>query len=350
MQQRGLWYFFSILISVLFCAGCTWRPVGSLLPRRGQEIVIGGQLFHIGAPVVLWTDPGGYDAYRTEKRFVPWTQAPWGQGGEKNLQTPNRYGLRQPVDAAQLERVRGGGWTLPELQQRIDQFVIHYDVCGTSRTCFRVLHDLRGLSVHFMLDLDGTIYQTLDVKERAWHATIANDRAVGIEIANIGAYEITPPGPVQIPAASTASTPNLLSKWYSKDVLGTIITIPPSLDGGGVRTPNFIGRPARPDPVIGAIHGEQLQMYDLTPEQYVSLNRLTAALHVALPRIELDYPRDERGELVTTVLSKEAFEQFHGVLGHFHIQANKIDPGPAFNFERVLDGAKIEVAKRGPIE
>jgi len=38
--------------------------------------------------------------------------------------------------------------------------------------CFKVLHDHRDLSVHFMLDLDGTIYQTLDLKERAWHATI----------------------------------------------------------------------------------------------------------------------------------------------------------------------------------
>ena len=51
-----------------------------------------------------------------------------------------------------------------------------------------MLHDLRGLSVHFMLDLDGTIYQTLDLKEGAWHATVANGRSIGIEIANIGAY------------------------------------------------------------------------------------------------------------------------------------------------------------------
>ena len=48
------------------------------------------------------------------------------------------------------------------LQQVVDQFVIHFDVCGTSRRCFEVLQDKRGLSVHFMLDIDGTIYQTLD--------------------------------------------------------------------------------------------------------------------------------------------------------------------------------------------
>ena len=39
-----------------------------------------------------------------------------------------------------------------------------------------------------MLDIDGTIYQTLDLKERAWHATTSNSRSVGIEVANMGAY------------------------------------------------------------------------------------------------------------------------------------------------------------------
>ncbi len=62
------------------------------------------------------------------------------------------------------------------LRQKVDQFVLHFDVCGTSAQCFYVLHDRRGLSVHFMLDVDGTIYQTLDVKERAWQATKSNDQ------------------------------------------------------------------------------------------------------------------------------------------------------------------------------
>ena len=72
----------------------------------------------------------------------------------------------------------------------VDQFVIHFDARGSSRKCFEILQDVRGLSVHFMLDLDGTIYQTLDVKEKAWHATIANGRSIGVEVANIGAYGV----------------------------------------------------------------------------------------------------------------------------------------------------------------
>lgn len=83
------------------------------------------------------------------------------------------------------------------LAETVDQFVIHYDACGLSQTCFDLLQDQRDLSVHFMLDLDGTIYQTLDVKERAWHATIANTRAIGIEIANVGAYPETGYSPLR---------------------------------------------------------------------------------------------------------------------------------------------------------
>src|SRR5689334_6561981 len=34
-----------------------------------------GQLYDIGTEVVLWTDVGGYDAYRTETRFTPWVNS-----------------------------------------------------------------------------------------------------------------------------------------------------------------------------------------------------------------------------------------------------------------------------------
>ncbi|MGD0411615.1 MAG: hypothetical protein ABSC18_07900, partial [Verrucomicrobiota bacterium] len=47
----------------LMAAGCASTP-GKLLRRRGDEIVVAGQLFHTGTRVVLWTDPGGFDAYR----------------------------------------------------------------------------------------------------------------------------------------------------------------------------------------------------------------------------------------------------------------------------------------------
>lgn len=316
-----------LLSTVLGACASTPRE----LKRHGDEIMVCGRLFRIGAPVVLWTDPGGYDAYRVDKRFVPLDDAPferWRDSGNP----PQRYSTRRGLSTEVAEQVRGGGWSLEQLRARVDQFVIHYDVCGTSRTCFRVLHDQRFLSVHFMLDIDGTIYQTLDLKERAWHATTSNDRSIGIEIAHIGAYPDAAKGP--------------LAQWYAVDETGrTRITIPSRLGDGGVRTPNFIGRPAREGLIVGTIQGTRLEQHDFTPQQYDSLIKLAAALARIFPRMPLDYPRDEGGRLVTHTLEPEQLAEFRGVLGHYHIQKNKIDPGPAFDFDRVIRAARRRAGK-----
>lgn len=216
---------------------------------------------------------------------------------------------------------------MPRLGEWVDQFVIHYDACGTSRRCFQVLQDLRGLSVHFMLDLDGTIYQTLDVKERAWHAGSANDRSVGIEIANIGAY----------------GEPDVLDRWYGHDAQGPYVTFPPELGPPGLRTPGFVARPARPEPVTGTINGRDLRQYDLTEAQYRSLVKLAAALCRTLPGIRPDVPRGPDGQVRADVLTKEELAAYRGLLGHWHVTREKIDPGPAFDWERVLQGVRREL-------
>jgi len=339
-----------LCLAVLLLGGCHAAPrAGEPLARIGDEIMVCGQLFHTGAPVVLWTDPGGYDAYRVEKRFVPWQQAAWptAPGTPTSPATPNRYSLRYgeagkgPAGSgAQLhpdliERYRGGNWDLPALQTIVDQFVIHYDVAGTSRQCFRILHDSRGLSVHFLLDVDGTIYQTLDLKERAWHATTSNDRSIGIEIAQIGAY----------PATEGGQLPPTLRKWYAIDNDAPAgrrvqLSLPQELGDGGIRTPNFVARPARDEPIVGVIQGESLMQFDFTPEQYESLTKLTAALCTVFPNLACDYPRNEAGGLLTEKIPDDQLITYRGLLGHYHIQQNKTDPGPAFDWERVTRDAR----------
>jgi N-acetyl-anhydromuramyl-L-alanine amidase AmpD len=276
-------------------------------------------------------DPDGYDAYRVERRFSPIKQSDWesSQQDSRDLHSPNRFDRRGGLTDEQAERVRGGGWDLPTLQSVVDQFVIHYDAAGTSRSCFQILHDSRGLSVHFMLDLDGTLYQTLDLKERAWHATTSNSRSIGIEIANRGAY---------------ASNENDLTKgWYQKDATGTFITIPPQYGTNSQRTPHFVGRPARSELVQGEIQGKMLQQYDLTSQQYEALTKLTATLCTVFPKLTCDYPRDPSGHLITAKLPDDVLANYHGVLGHFHIQTNKVDPGPAFQWDTVINGARKQM-------
>ncbi|MFO0910810.1 MAG: peptidoglycan recognition family protein [Isosphaeraceae bacterium] len=332
---------------VLLAVLCAWtapasqaadgiKP-GTPLERKGEEIVVCGQLFHTTAPVVLWTDPGGYDAYRVERRFTPLDQAGWdATKAAGSISSPNRYGTRsRGLSPEQRELVRGGGWDLDILRGVVDQFVIHYDVAGTSKRCFQVLHDSRGLSVHFMLDLDGTIYQTLDLKERAWHATIANDRSVGIEIANMGAY-----------STKSAGKDDPLAKWYEKTHDGhTRLIIPGGLDKSGIRNRSKPLRPDRDEPVVGTVQGQTLRQYDLTPQQYDSLIKLTATLCTVLPRIKCDYPRDASGKLITSKLPDDQLSAYQGVLGHYHVQTNKTDPGPAFQWDTVIDGARKLMAR-----
>jgi N-acetyl-anhydromuramyl-L-alanine amidase AmpD len=274
------------------CATVSRAPTGVPAAGREDEIVVAGQRFHTGTRIVTWLESSGYDAYQGPPAFGP----------------------------------RPGRPDLATLRRSIDQFVLHYDASGLSKVCFNVLRQ-RRLSVHFLLDVDGTIYQTMDLKERAAHATVANDRSIGIEIANLGAYR---PGDTQ-----------KLEEWYRRDATGDVrLVVPARIRDPGIRTRNFTGRPARPAPVRGRIQDAELVQYDFTPEQYAALARLTTALCRVFPRLKCDYPHDAAGRLRTGKLSDAELAKYRGLLGHYHIQADKIDPGPALQWRRIIEDAR----------
>lgn len=290
-------------------------------PRTGDEIVAAGQFFHTGTRVVLWLDPGGYDAYRITPRFTGLPNDP------PHYYTGVHYDVRNhDMTPEEFAAVQSGNWTLPMLQQVVDQFVIHFDAEGTSRRCFHTLQDVRGLSVQFMLDVDGTIYQTLDLKERAWHATIANSRSIGVEVANIGACD--------------ANNADYLNSWYQHTNGETVLTIPDAFGASGILTSNFVGRPARPDAIEGNIQGKDLVQYDFTPQQYRALIKLTATLCRIFPKIRCQYPTNDNGQLITYKMPDDVLTNYEGILGHYHVQTDKVDPGPAFQWDYVVDGAR----------
>jgi N-acetyl-anhydromuramyl-L-alanine amidase AmpD len=45
------------------------------------------------------------------------------------------------------------------------------------------------------------------------------------------------------------------------------------------------------------------------------------------------------------VLPDDRIATYRGLLGHYHMQKNKIDPGPAFDWERVVSGARGIMAR-----
>ena len=304
---------FFALLAVALLARCASAPP----PREHDEIVAAGRSFHTGTQVVLWHDQGGYDAYQTQKRFKL-DEPPDGQ---------LRYRKVRADLPAELEaNVTARGWRLDELRAIVRVFVLHFDVAGTSRQCFKILQDVRNLSVHFLLDTDGTIYQTLDLQEQAHHATYANKVSVGVEIAHPGCY------PRQ-------RHPDMM-RWYEQDEGGWRMKFPAFLGETGVRTKGFVPRPAQNEVLSGAIHGTQYWQLDFTEQQYHALARLCAALHRVFPRIRLDAPRGEDGAVLTTNLPPEQLLGFEGIVGHFHVQRNKTDPGPAFQWERLLREAR----------
>lgn len=285
-----------------------------------QSIIACGEEIYVGAPVVLWDDPLGYNAYSTDFHFDQ--PAP-------SVTAPERGELRYAP--GRVDRATGEVLVAPEtggflaLQRALDMFVVHYDVCGVSQTCFKVLHDRRGLSVHFMIDIDGTIYQTLDLRDTAWHARQVNSRSVGVEIANIGAYPV-----------GDSDGALIFDRWYDTDAKGPRITPPGDPRALGVLTPGFVGRPARGRKIVGPVQGEVREQYDFTPEQYNSLVKLSAALCRHFPELEADAPRDALGRVTTSRMTEAEEAEFGGIVGHYHVSAQKQDPGPAFDWERFL--------------
>ena len=162
-------------------------------------------------------------------------------------------------------------------------FVCHWDVCLSSKMCHRVL-EKRGISVHFAIDNDGTIYQFMDMNDIAWHAggKTWNDKSIGVEIAN-------------------AYYPKHQS-WYVKQGLGE--------------------RPM----VEGAVcHGSKMKPFmDFYPEQYAALKALMKAVHNATG-IPLEAPLDRSGNTNTTVSKKCADGRFKGFMSHYHLKRTKID-------------------------
>lgn len=164
-------------------------------------------------------------------------------------------------------------------------FVTHWDVCLSSESMAKVIAK-RGISIHFGIDNDGTIYQLLDTQHAAWQAGGRkwNHESIGVEIAN-------------------AYYPKYQS-WYERNGFG-------------------------PRPVIGKgqvkCHGrglgEHLGFYD------VQIDAL-AALYEALNRklgIPLKSPTDVIGKHSETVCPEASSSSFSGFISHYHLTKRKID-------------------------
>ena len=165
-------------------------------------------------------------------------------------------------------------------------FVNHWDVCLSAESCAQVLNN-RGISVHFLIDNDGTIFQMLDTQHKAWHAGIpryegGNTKGIGVEISN--AYYLK------------------YQDWYVRRGFGK-----------------------RPIQEHGHVHGKNLDPFlDFYPVQLEALKALWKAVHVGLD-IPLDYPKNASGHIETGVHKECERGKFHGICNHYNFTKTKKD-------------------------
>tara|TARA_R110000851_G_scaffold138661_1_gene275422 strand:+ start:618 stop:1523 length:906 start_codon:yes stop_codon:yes gene_type:complete len=168
-------------------------------------------------------------------------------------------------------------------KRKIRYFVNHWDVCLNASSCQRVL-DRRGISVHFLIDNDGTIYQTMDIQHAAWHAGSArsNRASVGVEISN-------------------AYYPKY-QNWYVKNGFGE--------------------RPIIDD---AWVHGTQLDPFmDFYPEQIKATKALWKAIHSATG-IPYETPLNQFEKTSTRYVQDVPYGSFSGFVSHYHVSKKKID-------------------------
>jgi hypothetical protein len=179
------------------------------------------------------------------------------------------------------------------IERNPNMFVAHWDVCLSSKSCFNVLKK-RKLSVHFLIDNDGTIHQIMDTNHIAYHAgnRKVNNNSIGVEISN-GYY------------------PRYQNIYVKR--------------GFGER------------PVLkkSEVHGRTLEPHlGFYPEQKKAFAALAEALNRSY-NIPLEVPMKD-GKQVKTVYRDAYRGTFKGIVNHYHITKRKIDCA-GFDIQKILN-------------
>jgi peptidoglycan hydrolase-like protein with peptidoglycan-binding domain len=185
-------------------------------------------------------------------------------------------------------------------KRKIRYFVNHWDVCLSATSCQNVLNK-RGASVHFLIDNDGTIYQTLDIQHAAWHAgsSRTNRPSIGVEISN--AY---------------------YTKYQERYVKN-----------------GFGERPIIED---AWVHGKKLDPFlGFYPVQMEAAKALWKAIHKATG-IPYEAPVNQFDKTSTKYEQDVAYGKFSGFVSHYHVSKSKIDCA-GLDLKTLVDEVKYDI-------
>jgi len=246
------------------------------------SIVVCGQKYDIGTRVVLWDEPKGFCAYDTEAYETEDRKT-----GKVSVVKGKRYRSRLAL---------GGTPDFEKLKTIAIQLTFHHSGLYRSKDTFETLQQ-RGLSVHYICDDNGILYQTLDVRERAYHVGLMNFLSIGIEIDS---------------RAVAGKYPDAYDETHQKKY------------GVGPRKVKF-----------DTIHGMKMKGFDYSDAQYATLIKLARVIVKIFPLIKPDFPRDENGQIIKTQIDN--LKQYHGFITHYQNTVKKID-AICFDFDRFLLG------------
>ena len=226
------------------CGPMTYRrKFTEMFSQRGSEFIIcnGVEVPISWGKVILWNEPGGMAAPK-------------------------------------------GTYSYHKNPRDVSLFVNHWDVCLSSATCFKILKK-RGISVQFMIDNDGTIYQTMDTCHIAWQAGRGfNGNSIGVEISN--AYYPKYQG------------------WYERKGFGSR----PVVKGAKVR---------------GRSLSTHLGFYEVQKQAAAALWKAISVGH----GIPLVTPTNADGSERAETLSAKELRNYKGIVHHYHLTNRKIDCG-----------------------
>jgi murein DD-endopeptidase MepM/ murein hydrolase activator NlpD len=262
--------------------------------RVSGNVIIGGKPFATDARIVNFLDPPYWDATSDKCSIIPGRGVPPCKPGPNGGDLPHGppEGYRPSVQRYSTRpALRRADWKMgmkapyEAVKSVIKQFVIHHDNCYSAAMCWDVLQNERGNSAHFLVDNDGTIYQTLDLALMGWHASEWNTNSIGVELCNFGSAK--------------------------KD---------PNLYRSGRHGPDRRIMPCK-------INNHTYLAFDYTDAQYDQMKRLSRALLRLLPNLPAEYPQSSPGQQAWDTLPKHASHAFAGYIGHYHLTAEKWDPG-----------------------
>jgi N-acetyl-anhydromuramyl-L-alanine amidase AmpD len=186
--------------------------------------------------------------------------------------------------------------TLEQLQDHVRGVLIHTDITPDAAGCYRVLVH-RGLSTHFMVDWNGVIYQGTDPVKQAKHGGGAENTLQYTNFQTIGIDM------------------NCMLVNLSGDTA-------PSFSRGKRRI------------FEGTINGSRWRGLGYTDAQYDALVKLLRALKQRFTKIQLLPPIGPDKQVMQE--QTEIDLDKCGIFGHFHVNAQKADPGPGFEWQRLI--------------